>query len=375
MQSLRKYIWRDAGCGDVILRPAFVKYDELRGALERLTASASRELLAKQPHWGDAILCDGLVYAARALNTDAPIEAAARWFAPKLATGPRTSGWFWFWAAEALPALDLHRKTNDSRYLDYARAIVGFMENTAARTADGAFVPHPPALEVWIDVCYFTAPAIALLGRISGDTAMIERAADQMIVHRDHLADSQSGLFWHVAYVDRNSHSPCLWARGNSWFSIAAPQVVAEIEAAGLLHPLAAKVDKIREALALQLNKVASLQDESGLWHTVIDRGDSYLEASAAAGFALALGRALATRLPRLDEARAREAYSRALGAICAKVDSHGAFTGVSQQTPPGDFDFYNSIEVGTAPFATGVCLMALSEAVAAWHHAGLTED
>jgi unsaturated rhamnogalacturonyl hydrolase len=365
VQSLRKYIWRDARCGDVILRPAFVKYDELRGALERLTASASRELLAKQPHWGDAILCDGLVYAARALNTDAPIEAAARWFAPKLATGPRTSGWFWFWAAEALPALDLHQKTNDPRYLDYARAIVGFMENTAARTPDGAFVPHPPALEVWIDVCYFTAPAIALLGRISGDAAMIERAADQMIVHRNHLADSQSGLFWHVAYLDRNSHSPCLWARGNSWFSIAAPQVIAEIEAAGLLRPLAVKVDRIREALALQLNKVVSLQDESGLWHTVIDRGDSYLEASAAAGFALALGRALATGLPRLDEASAREAYSRALGAICAKVDSHGAFTGVSQQTPPGDFDFYNSIEVGTAPFATGVCLMALSEAVA----------
>ena len=34
--------------------------DEMRRALERLTANASRELLAKQPHWGDAILCDGV---------------------------------------------------------------------------------------------------------------------------------------------------------------------------------------------------------------------------------------------------------------------------------------------------------------------------
>jgi len=356
------------------LPPAFVKYDEPGRALERLAASAGRELLAKQPHWGDAILCDGLVYAARALKSNAPIEAAERWFAPKLAAGPRTDGWFWFWAAEAIPALDLHLKTGDARYLDYAREIVGFMENSAAQTPDGAFVPHPPALEVWIDVCYFTAPAIALLGRISGDAAMVERAADQMILHRDHLIDPASGLFWHVAYVDRHEHSPCLWARGNSWFSIAAPQVLGEIEAAGLAERLAAKVEKIREALALQLNKVASLQDESGLWHTVIDREDSYLEASAAAGFALALGRAIRTRLPGLDQARARDAYWRArdaywraLGAICAKIDSHGAFTGVSQQTPPGDFAFYNSIEVGTAPFATGVCLMALSEAVEAW--------
>ncbi len=68
--------------------------------------------------------------------------------------------------------------------------------------------------------------------------------------------------------------------------------------------------------------------------------------------------------MPGLDEARARDAYSRALTAICSKIDAHGAFNDVSQQTPPGDFAFYNSIEVGTAPFATGVCMMALSEAL-----------
>ena len=267
-------------------------YSEIKDALERLTANAGRELLVKQPHWGDAILCDGLLYAARALKSDEPIAAAQRWFEPKLAAGPRTSGWFWFWAAEALPALDLYLNTNDPRCLEYARAIASFLESSASRTPDGAFVPHPPALEVWIDVCYFTAPALALLGRISGDSAMLERAADQMIVHRDHLIDPNSGLFWHVAYVERQSHSPCLWARGNSWFSIAAPQVIAEINAAGETKRLSAKVEKIREALARQLNRIASLQDDSGLWHTVLDRADSYLEASAAAGFALALGRA-----------------------------------------------------------------------------------
>ena len=86
---------------------------EVRDALERLTANASRELLVKQPHWGDAILCDGLLYAAQVLKSDAPVEAAQRWFEPKLAAGPRTNGWFWFWAAEALPALDLYLETKD----------------------------------------------------------------------------------------------------------------------------------------------------------------------------------------------------------------------------------------------------------------------
>ena len=341
-----------------------MEHDEMCRSLERLASHASAELLAKQPHWGDAILCDGLLCAARALNTDAPVAAAEKWFAPKLAQGPRTSGWFWFWAAEALPALDLHQQTGDTRYLDYARSIVSFMETSAARTPDGAFVPHPPALEVWIDVCYFTAPAIAMLGRISRDPAMLERALDQIILHSDHLTDSRSGLFWHVSYFEKNSHSACLWARGNSWFSIAAPQVVAEIEEAGSSSRFTAKVDKIRAILARQLNAIARLQDRSGLWHTVIDRPDSYLEASSAAGFALAFGRALRTGLAGLDRKLAEGAYARAISAICSKINAGGEFTGVSQQTPPGDFDFYNSIATGTASFATGVCLMALSEAL-----------
>src|ERR1700719_2143540 len=98
---------------------AHIEPDEMRRLLERLGTHASAEILAKQPHWGDAILCDGLLYAARALKTDAPVAAAQQWFAPKLAQGPRTNGWFWFWSAEALPALDLHMMTDDARYLEY----------------------------------------------------------------------------------------------------------------------------------------------------------------------------------------------------------------------------------------------------------------
>jgi unsaturated rhamnogalacturonyl hydrolase len=360
------------------MAPEAVSNDELRGAIERLASHAGAELLAKQPHWGDAILCDGLLYAADVLEKDELIHAAEKWFAPKLAQGPRLNGWFWFWAAEALPALDLHLKTHpktrDARYLEYARTIVDFMENKAARTPDGAFVPHPPALEVWIDVCYFTAPAIAMLGQISRDAAMLDRALDQMILHAKHLVDPRTGLFWHVAYVEKKTHSACLWARGNSWFSIAAPKVLARLDTATKLAHFVgwreetkikqAKIEKVQTALARQLSAIARLQDDSGLWHTVIDRPDSYLEASSAAGFALGFGRALRAGLAGLDYKRAEAAYARALRAICAKINSGGEFTDVSQQTPPGDFDFYNSIETGTAPFATGVCLMALSEAI-----------
>ncbi len=328
-----------------------------------MASHGGAELTHKRPHWGDSILCDGLLYAARALKSEAPANAARAWFSPRLATGPRTDGWIWFWSAEALPALDLYIRTAEQGYLDYARAVVSALESKAARTPDGAIVPHPPAVEVWVDISYFSAPAMARLGRLLSDAALIERALDQLQAHQRHLQDSATGLFWHVAFVDKQSHSPCLWARGNSWFSIAVPEVMAEVARAGLTERFAAKTAPIERALAQQLNAIAGLQDRGGLWHTIIDRPDSYLEASAAAGFALALGRALRMQLGGLNAGRAREAYERALAALCDKINRDGEFTGVSQQTPPGDFAFYNSIELGTAPFGTGVCLMALSEA------------
>jgi unsaturated rhamnogalacturonyl hydrolase len=137
-----------------------------------------------------------------------------------------------------------------------------------------------------------------------------------------------------------------------------------EVRLAGLERALAEQADTVSKIVARQLTSVIKLQDRDGLWHTVIDRPDSYLEASATAGFTLALGRALRMRLPGLEAAAVERAHTEALAAICAKIDSQGDFTGVAQQTPPGDFSWYQSIPVATAPFGTGICLMALSEAL-----------
>jgi len=337
-----------------------VTNSDIRAALLRLAAHGARWLGEKRPHWGDAILADGLLYASDRLGDRALLDAPARWFAAKLEAGPRLDGWFWFWAAEALPAIDLYQRTRQRELLDYARKIAdGFA--AAPRTPGGAIVPHPPALETWVDVAYFTAPALSRLGTVLADRDLVERALDQVLAHQRALLDPASGLMWHVAYTERATHSPCLWARGNSWYAIAATQVLAESGDA-----VRAKAEEIRGVLASQLGAIIALQDRSGLWHTVIDRPETYLEASCAAGFALALGRALAMKLDGLDRDRAASSYQSALEAVCAKVTGDGELTQVSQQTPPGDAAHYNSIEVGPASYGAGVALMALAERLAA---------
>jgi len=335
---------------------------QVRPVLERLAKRSAEELLVKEPHWGDAILCDALVQASATLDSDEPLQAAIGWFEPRLSRGPKLTGWFWFWAAEGLAAVDLHLATGRAAFLNYAREVVAALETTTTRTADGAVVPHPPALEVWVDVAYFTAPAMATVGRLLKDDGLLERALDQLLVHHKYLVDFHTELCWHVAYADKGTHSQCLWARGNSWFAIAAAEVIGVLGSRAGEERFLPKVASLEAAVARQLNAVVRLQDESGLWHTVVDRKESYLESSAAAGFALALGRALAHRIQGMQRESVGGAYERAIAAICSKVNERGDFVGVSQQTPPGDFAFYNSIKVGTAPFGAGLCMMALSE-------------
>ncbi len=336
----------------------------VKNTLERLAARAGPALRTEQPHWGDAVQCDGLLYAARALGSKKPLEDAIAWFEPKLTAGPQTEGWIWSWSAEALPALDIYLLTGQTAYLDYAAAVVDALEAKTMRTSDGAIVPHPPAVEVWVDISYFAAPALARLGLIRSDTARMEAAADQLLVHQRYLQDEVTGLFRHVAYLERQAVSPCLWARGNAWFGVAATEVLLCLGTLPHCASGKAGLGRIAGALARQLNAVAALQDAEGLWHTVLDRTDSYLESSAAAGFALALGRALAMKLSGLEREQAQAVWQRAIQAVTAKVDVNGEFTGVSQQTPPGDLDFYNSIEVGSAPYGTGLCMMTLAEAL-----------
>ena len=79
--------------------------------------------------------------------------------------------------------MSFYIRTKRPEYLEYARKIIETLETTAARTPDGAIVPHPPALEVWVDVSYFTAPAMATYGDVVGDRSKIEWAADQILLH------------------------------------------------------------------------------------------------------------------------------------------------------------------------------------------------
>ena len=107
---------------------------------------------------------------------------------------------------------------------------------------------------------------------------------------------------------------------------------------------------------------LAACQDpETGLWHTLLNHPDSYLETSASA--AIAYGMRKGVRLGLLDASFAEPA-DRAVRGVCAQIGPDGTVGGVSYGTPVGDTeDFYRTIPIQPTAYGQGLTYLMLTEA------------
>ena len=329
-----------------------------RVADQALRAYGAGEL---RRHWGDGILMLGLLEAGDALGEERYAQGTRRWLDAQLAEGVNLAdGATWDWGALPLPALALYRRTREERYLALARQVCEHIATKARRTADGAVVTHAGRPQLWVDSMYFTAPGLVWTAAVTGEQRYVEEAPREIEVHARHLLDASTGLFYHMWDEESRQHSPCPWARGNAWAALATLEV---LNALPQDHP---RRLPLAEMLRRQMEAVLRLQDASGLWHTVLDRSDSYLETSCAAMFALAIvvgvhggpdgcGLLQGTWLPAEMLASARRAWE----GVRAQVTPEGRVTGVSAGTPPGDFETYQRVPLGSQTFGTGFVLLA----------------
>jgi unsaturated rhamnogalacturonyl hydrolase len=134
--------------------------------------------------------------------------------------------------------------------------------------------------------------------------------------------------------------------------------------------------------LQRQVDALVKLQDpKTGLWHTLLDDPNSYVETSAAAGFAA--GIFMATRLVRnLCSSRLMFTCSRyspwqgylsgdhylavantALQGVIAQIRPDGEVENVSFGTAMGnDLQFYRDIRITPMPYGQALAMLALVE-------------
>jgi len=157
---------------------------------------------------------------------------------------------------------------------------IDFISSRQFRLEDGTLArnrPLPNAL--WLDDLYMSVPALAQMGKLTGDTKYFEDACKQIIQFSQRMFNKNMGLYMHGWIQDMNSHPEFYWCRCNGWALLAMTELLDVLPSS---YPL--KKD-ILEQYQSHVRGLASYQSGTGFWHQLIDRNDSYFETSATAIF------------------------------------------------------------------------------------------
>jgi rhamnogalacturonyl hydrolase YesR len=189
------------------------------------------------------------------------------------------------------------------------------------RLADGTLArnrPQPNTL--WLDDLFMSVPALAQMGKLTGDKKYYDDAARQVLSFSRRMFNRTLGIYMHGWVEGMSSHPEFHWARANGWAFMAEAELLDVLPAD---HPLRAQILELFRAHAKGL---AMYQSGSGFWHQLLDREDSYLETSATAIFAFAYARGI--NRGWLDARAYAPATLLAWNAITTKVNAKGQVEG-----------------------------------------------
>lgn len=211
--------------------------------------------------------------------------------------------------------------------------------------------------QMWDDTLMMSVLPLAKIGLLFDRPAYVEEAKRQFLVHTKYLADRETGLWFHGwTFEGRHNFAKARWARGNSWVTISIPDFIEMLN----LQPGDHIREFLIETLIAQVKALAKYQDEGGLWHTLIDDPTSYLESSAAAGFAYGILKAV--RKGYIDAEYAAIGI-KAIKAILANIDADGELKNVSFGTPVFEtLQGYKDVALTSMPYGQAMAMLALTE-------------
>ena len=263
-------------------------------------------------------------------------------------------------AAPYLAMSFLAEYTGEEKYLRPCVEAAEKIMSEFPRTDEGGF-QHKTSdsvneQELWDDTLYMTVLFLANMGRILKNQAMTEEAQYQFLIHEKYLCDKVSGLWYHGwTFKEKNNFAGAFWGRGNCWITMAIPEFLEICDCNEAVKRLL--VNTLRE----QVQSLRALQAENGMWHTLVDDADSYVEASATCGFAYGILRAVKDGL--VDKSYL-ETAARAVSPIMDCISEDGVVHQVSYGTPMGrtSRDFYKQIELKPMPYGQALAILFLME-------------
>lgn len=307
--------------------------------------------------WPQGVAVYAMYKLYKATGNKQTLEDMRTWYARHLAKGLPSKNVNTM--APMLGMTLLYKETGDETYRPIIEEWSQWVMTQMPRTQEGG-LQHITSDDVneqqlWDDTLYMTCLFLYQAGDALGREDMKQEAEYQFLLHIKYLHSPKTGLWYHgYCFQGRHHFGQAYWGRGNSWFTACAVDF-AEWIPDGPVRRL------ILNTWQEQCKALLSVQDpESGLWHTLLDQPDSYLETSASA--AIAYGLLKGSRLGLLDE-DCRAAGEKALQGVIAQVAEDGTVQGVSYGTPMGwTQDFYRTIPIQPTAYGQGLTFLMLTE-------------
>lgn len=156
------------------------------------------------------------------------------------------------------------------------------------RLSDGTLARQRPQAEsLWVDDFYMSIPALAEMGRLTGDRSWYDDAVKQVLQMSQRQFNPHLGIYTHGWNANNPDAPQFYWGRANGWAVLAICDLLDVLPKD---HP---GYEPVMKQLRALLRGVAQYQSGTGLWHQMLDRNDSYLETSATAMFVYGLAHAV----------------------------------------------------------------------------------
>jgi unsaturated rhamnogalacturonyl hydrolase len=198
---------------------------------------------------------------------------------------------------------------------------IGFITKKEFRLSDGTLArnrPQPNTL--WLDDLFMSVPALAQMGKLTGDVNYFDEAVKQVLQFSQRMFNKELGLYMHGWVQAMTIHPEYHWARANGW---GVMTMVELLEVLPKDHP---GYKAVLEQLQAHIKGLAAYQDGTGFWHQLIDRNDTYLETSATAIYSYAIARAI--NRGYIDKLAYAPMAILAWNAVTTKVNEKGQVEG-----------------------------------------------
>ena len=236
---------------------------------------------------------------------------------------------------------------------------INYIMTKEYRLRDGTLARNRPQPNtIWLDDLFMSVPAIAQMGKLTGDRSYYDEACKQVLSFARRMFNKEKGVFFHGWVETMTEHPEFYWARANGWAFMTEVELLEVLPENHQLRP------QILQLLRAHAKGLASFQSGSGFWHQLLDRQDSYLETSATAiytyGFARAINRGW------IDPLAYAPMTLLAWNAVSTKINAKGQVEGTCVGTGMAfDPAFYYFRP--TSPFAAhgyGPVLLAAAEVI-----------